>query len=235
MNKKIKKLKIMYHNERYNTDYGALIRDPNELYIHTECIEIDKASSTISIEQRVCDIVHKKSEYWVDHIDDFLDDIKFIDKKLTKSTYKLTDLKNIEYYQIYVKYEDGKELLLKDSFSRLHLPKNYLDIITKIENLIKNLDDDMMFLFMSKELYESELLPNEYYYIGVSFTDDGPIYYYKTKNRDMGVGDPVLVPTKKAQTIAIVESVDIYNDKNAPIPFNKVKDVIRTLDPDEFN
>lgn len=67
-------------------------------------------------------------------------------------------------------------------------------------------------------------------YCRVSFRGND-VYYYRTNDKTIKVGDTVIVPTGKnnIESEAVVKSVNEYSENSVPYPLDKTKHIIRKL------
>lgn len=229
MEKSIKNLKIVYCLQEYETFEGRLLENPDELFDITEIIEIDREKCSLVLQSKTASVNRKKCEFQdIYMIGELLDDIGDVeDKFFPLPAPQSSEKTKKEWYDISIEYDDNSKRNIHGYYSRLNLPKNYLSIVEKIEDFIK--EELQINIFISKWQYESQLLVPEYYCVGVTFDYSDKIYYYKTKMR-LRVGQYVLVPVNKSEATAFVESVEILHKDSFPIPFEMVKEVISIID-----
>ena len=233
MDKSIIKLEISYHLKEFETEIGAIFEDEEELFDINEQIIIDRNKGSLIMISQIATCSYSKCEYKdFDEINSLLDDIGEVKAKYVDSDKLYDNLKEQEYYTIKVLYDNGEKQVFTGKYSRLYLPQNYLEIVENIKFFIDD-HNEMMNVFMPRWEYMSDILEDEYYYIGVTFDYGDKIYYYKTKRADIRIGDTVLVPANNTETVAYVESIDIFHKDNTPIPFNKTKDIIDVIEDDE--
>lgn len=75
----------------------------------------------------------------------------------------------------------------------------------------------------------------EYTFCGVTFLHGWQIYYYRTEDETIAVGDRVIVPIgNEGRTIeAEVTTVEKHTRATVPYPVDRAKFVLRKVDPQE--
>ena len=231
MSRTLDYLKIEYHYKEYETEFGILLDDDDEYYYVDETLEINRRKHSLSY-SRVSEI-DKQSYECLDmyEIPWFIDNFGEIEDKYMEEDMPSDFDKEEEYYRIEAVYDDGEDQHIRGHLSRRYLPKNYFGFMKKISDFLQ--DRANLCMFIRKWQYYRELLDDEYYYVSVIFGQGGREYYYKTRMTGLFIGDKVLVPVRDTQTIATISNIEIFNKENAPLPFEKTKDIIELIEDDD--
>ena len=82
-----------------------------------------------------------------------------------------------------------------------------------------------------KETWEDYPSPNYddiHTYCLVAFDDSGKVFYYRTRNPELQIGDEVYVPVgyRYEKKIGVIVSMEEYVGRDAPFPLEKTKFII---------
>ncbi len=206
---------------------------------YSEKLIIDRESETIKYIQRLGRACIISKEYYIQEgLSSFLDDL---DADFLFNTIKGNPVDLIENpnesrnYVLTVDYNEKAQLVFKGRFDRDGLPEDWPEFAEEVYNLVQhyNFGEILNPFFYQK----SNRREDEYIFLSVEFQEWGKSYYYLTDDDYIEKGDYVLVPVGKKGKEVIVKVVDIeyYTKRNTPMPFYKVKYIIRKCSDDDFD
>lgn len=136
----------------------------------------------------------------------------------------------INLYELSAEYEDGRTIVHRGVFDRAHVPEpKFMLFIESVRLIIESFGFGGIvglsgFMFALKK--------GEVKYCGVTLSDGGKVYHYRTTDLRIGVGDQVIVPVGESnyKREATVTSVEFCRWDDTPYPLEKTKEIICMAD-----
>ncbi|MEG2669742.1 MAG: hypothetical protein RR957_04685 [Oscillospiraceae bacterium] len=138
-------------------------------------------------------------------------------------------------YIITIKYLYGEAKILKGTFDKNGLPKDFSEFVENVWNFmcfygIGEILDDSIYKKVIRKI-------NDLIYCNVEFEKYGKNYCYLTEDDSLIVGDYVIVPVGNDNHTAFAKIVKIeyFQENDVPFPRDKVKNIVRKCVDEDFD
>lgn len=231
---------------RFSVDYHrvsqfaapAPLNENNEFvtWVYTEQLVIDRATQTLEHVQNIgseCQVkrllhVEGGIDSLLDGINEYaLDPIEEVPEDAMINPRHATD------YHVSIVYRRRPERRIAGIYTKDTLPLEWASIMDDITEFIKFYG---MGEILDSAIYGKALRrQGDLIFVNVQFNEFGKTYCYSAEDEMIQEGDRVVVPVgdEGKTTTAVVESVVYRPKEKAPIPFEKIKAVIRKCSDDE--
>lgn len=132
-------------------------------------------------------------------------------------------------YEMEAEYECGKTTRHQGVFDRAHIPEKPFTLFVEVLRLIIQSFGFGDVVGLSG--FRFALKKGEVKYCGVLLADGGKLYYYRTTDLRIDVGDVVIVPVgqNNFEREGVVETVEFCRWDDTPYPLEKTKEIIRRV------
>jgi hypothetical protein len=197
---------------------------------YTEQLIVDRESVSIEHIQRIgsgCIITRKyQVEEGVSSLLDNLDVDSLFENIDGNHSDVIDNPNETKDYTITVDFREKPQLVIKGSFDKNGLPKDWPGFAEDIFNFMRfyGLGE-----ILDPSVYrKGKRRTGEFMFCSVEFTEGGKSYYYISDDDTIEVGDLVIVPVGKDEHTATVEVVNIeyFTEDETPLPIEKAKHII---------
>lgn len=138
-------------------------------------------------------------------------------------------------YTIIIDYKKSPQRSIVGTFDKNGLPDDFEEFAETVYTFIR--------FYGLGEIFDPSVYgkvkrsKSEYIFCSVTFDEGSKSYYYLTDDDSIKIGDLVLVPAGKDNHTAIVEvmKIEYFSEENAPLPIEKIKQIIRKHSDDDFD
>ena len=245
MNYSITKITIKYHRiSKIKTEFK--LKEPyagcdeNEIKREfSEHVIIDSESETLEIccefgrGNKVNSIYNIDKDEIYDFFDTYNGETLFVEMTGDSSQIE-QDPSDIKRYEIIVEFENASPRTISGIFDGNGLPDDYASFMDSLAEFISRYEfgGDLF----NKRIYKARKKGRgECIFCSVEFENAYKSYYYLTDDESLAVGDFVVVPVGKnnKEAIAHIVKIEYFNTDEVPIPFNRVKSIIRRADEEK--
>lgn len=206
---------------------------------YTEQLIVDRESELIEHTQNIgtgCIVSRKyKVEGGVEGLLDDLD-ADYLFDNVEGNPPDIIDTPNeTKEYTITIYFNKNPQRVIQGTFDKNGLPDDFADFAETVFSFMRFYGFGEI---LDPSVYEKvKRHKNDYIFCSVTFDEGYKSYYYITDDDSIEVGDSVLVPAGKDNHTAIVEVVNIeyFSEKDAPLPVEKTKHIIRKCTDDDFD
>lgn len=138
-------------------------------------------------------------------------------------------------YKITIDSNNMPKRIIEGSFDKNGLPDDFSEFIETIFDFVNFYGIGEIF---NPSIYgKTKRRKSDYIFLSVTFLESYKNYYYLTDDDSIKVGDYVIVPVGRNnyKEIAEVVNVEYFDEKNAPFPIERTKEIIRKCTPDEID
>ena len=232
-------LEVRYQKTtRVNLGYVLLEDKPTyDLIKEKESLVLDRKAEKLTYCNEKSDGRIFSAAYAGDHrISMILDNIKLgsLFTELDKSLEPEEQLIQQKYIITLVTKQKGKRVF-QGIYKRDSLPAEWPILIRDIRRILGN--EIFGELLSERKLGRTGMEQTDLMiFCNVMFDEYGKTYCYLADSDEYEEGDLVVVPVgpTNRETIATIESVEIYTAEEAPYPVDKIKRILRKYDKDEY-
>lgn len=237
----ITKIVLDYHRQTIVEKEGLPEQDEIASFTwdYSEHLIIDRKTKTLEHIQNIgsdCKVTHKyEIEGGIESLLDDFDPQELFSNINGNPSDVIETPNETKDYKITIDSNNMPKRIIEGSFDKNGLPDDFNEFIEAIFDFINFYGIGEIF---DPSIYgKAKRRKSDYIFLSVTFLESYKNYYYLTDDDSIKVGDHVVVPVgeNNYKEIAEVVNVEYFDEKNAPFPIERTKEIIRKCTQDEID